>query len=146
MTLVVARCNKDRIAIVADTLLSEHGLPLPFTAGVVKSCCLPGYICVSYSGSPELAEKSFLEFSSLYPGGADFSTCVQFFEASSSSTGNDYIIAFGNNPKLVTIRDGRRTAGASKTHWIGDKDAYEKFREYEHHGRLSSERPLFGRA
>jgi hypothetical protein len=28
--------------------------------------------------------------------------------------------------------DGRRTSGLSKTHWIGDKDAYERFREHEH--------------
>jgi hypothetical protein len=53
----------------------------------------------------------------------------------SSLTNNDYIVAFGHNPKLVTIRDGRRTTGTSKTHWIGDKDAYEKFREYEHRKR-----------
>jgi hypothetical protein len=67
-----------------------------------------------------------------FPHGANFDTTVAFFETSSATTDNDYIIAFGNSPKLVTIRDGRRTSGLSKTHWIGDKAAYEKFREYEH--------------
>jgi hypothetical protein len=133
MTLVVARCDKGRIAIAADTLLTEHDSPRPFSEGVVKSCCLPGYICVSFSGSPELAERAFVDFANTFPRGANFDATVRFFESSSSSTGNDYIVAFGNNPKLVTIRDGRRTEGLSKTHWIGDKDAYEKFREYEHH-------------
>jgi hypothetical protein len=60
---------------------------------------------------------------------------VTFFEASSSSSNNDYLIAFGHNPRLVTIRDGHRTTGISKTHWIGDKSAYEKFREFEHRRR-----------
>jgi hypothetical protein len=60
---------------------------------------------------------------------------VKFFERSSSSTNNDYLIAFGHRPKLVTIRNGSRTSGLSKTHWIGDKSAYEKFRELEHRKR-----------
>lgn len=135
MTLVVARCDKGRISIAADTLLSEHGSPLPFTAGVVKSCCLSGYVCVSFSGSPELAEKAFGDFAKLFPRGANFPETVKFFESSSSSAGNDYIVAFGDRPNLVTIRDGRRTAGVSTTHWIGDKDAFERFREYEHQQR-----------
>ena len=135
MTLVVARCEKGRIAIAADTLVSEHDTSLPLTSGVVKSCCLPGYICASYSGSPELAEKAFVKFVELFPRGANFETTVAFFEGSSAATNNDYIIAFGSNPKLVTIRDGRRTSGLSKTHWIGDVDAYEKFREYEQRKR-----------
>jgi hypothetical protein len=135
MTLVVARCEKGRIAIAADTLVSAHGVSLPLTSGVVKSCCLPGYICVSFSGSPELAEKAFVKFLESFPRGANFDATVGFFEASSAATNNDYIIAFGDSPKLVTIRDGRRTSGLSKTHWIGDKDAYQSFREYEHRKR-----------
>jgi hypothetical protein len=135
VTLVVARCDKNRIAIAADTLVSAHDSPLSLTKGIVKSCCLPGYICVSFSGSPELAEKAFSDFTQSYPRGSNFETVIAFFESSSSATNNDYIIAFGNSPKLVTIRDGHRTSGISKTHWIGDKDAYEKFREYEHRKR-----------
>jgi len=135
VTLVVARCEKGRIAIAGDTMLSEHDSPLALTKGAVKSCCLPGYLCVSFSGSPELAEKAFANFANSYPHGANFETTVSFFEASSSSTNNDYLVAFGKNPKLVTIRRGRRISSISKTHWIGDKDAFEKFREYEHRAR-----------
>lgn len=135
MTLVVARCNQGRIAIAADTLLTAHDAALALTKGLVKSCCLPGYICVSFSGSPELAAKDFIRFRNLFPHGANFETTVAFFESSSSSTNNDYIIAFGHKPKLVTIKNGRRTPGIAKTHWIGDKCAYEKFREYEHRKR-----------
>jgi hypothetical protein len=135
MTLVVARCAKSRVAIAADTLLSAHDVPVALTKGIVKSCCLPGYICVSFSGSPELAEAAFINFRDSFPQGASFDATIAFFESSSSSTNNDYIVAFGHGPKLVTIRDGRRTTGVSRTHWIGDKDAYEKFREYEHRKR-----------
>jgi hypothetical protein len=131
----VARSDKGRIAIAADTLLSAHDSPLSLSKGVVKSCCLPGYICVSFSGSPELADKAFQDFRRSFPQGANFEATVAFFESSSAATNNDYIIAFGHNPRLVTIRDGRRTSGLSKTHWIGDKIAYEKFRECEHDKR-----------
>jgi hypothetical protein len=135
VTLVVARCDKGRIAIAADTLLSAHDAPLSLSKGVVKSCCLPGYICVSFSGNPDLASGAFKDFRRSFPQGANFETTVAFFESSSAQTNNDYIVAFGHNPRLVTIRDGRRTSGLSKTHWIGDKDAYEKFRECEYDGR-----------
>jgi hypothetical protein len=135
MTLVVARCDKGRIAIAADTLLSDRDATLPLTAGVLKSCCLPGYLCVSYSGSPDLAAKAFLAFEQTYPQGTTYDAAVSFFELSSSETGNDYILAFGATPKLVTVRDGRRIHGLSKTHWIGDKNGFEKFREYEHRQR-----------
>jgi hypothetical protein len=135
MTLVVARCENGRIAIAADTLVSEHDAPLAVTKGVVKSCCLPGYICVSFSGSPELARKAFTKFREAYPTGANFENTVKFFEEWSSSSNNDYLIAFGHGPRLVTIRDGHRTTGISKTHWIGDRAAYEKFREFEHRKR-----------
>jgi hypothetical protein len=135
VTLVVARCDKGRIAIAADTLVHEHGSPLPIMRGVVKSCCLPGYICASFSGSPELANQAFVQFANSFPRGAEFETTVRFFESSSSLTNNDYLIAFGKNPKLVTIRDGHRVSRISKTHWIGDSDAFQKFREYEHRVR-----------
>jgi hypothetical protein len=134
MTLVVARVEKGRLAIAADTMVSAHGTPLPMPRWALKSICLPGRICVSYSGSPELAAKAFQKFRERYPQGANYAETVAFFEVSSADTNNDYIVAFADTAKLVTVRDGRRTSGIiSKTHWIGDKAAYERFREYEHH-------------
>jgi hypothetical protein len=132
MTLVVARVEKGRLAIAADTMLSAHGTSLPMREWVLKSICLPGGICVSYSGSPEHAAKAFQEFREKYPRGANYASTVAFFEVSSVATNNDYIVAFADTAKLVTIRDGHRTSGLSKTHWIGAKDAYERFREYEY--------------
>src|SRR5579862_8847361 len=125
MTLVVARNDNGRIAIAADTRLTQHDTALSLSNGIVKSCCLPGYLCVSFSGSPELAEKAFCAFAASFPEGTNFETTVTFFESSSASTNNDYIIAFGQPPRLVTVRNGRRTSGLSKTHWIGDKAAFE---------------------
>ncbi len=133
MTLVVARVEKGRLSIAADTMVSAHGTSLAMQAWVLKSICLPGAICVSYSGSPELAAKAFQDFRQRYPRGANYRSTVALFEASSLATNNDYIVAFAETAKLVTIRDGSRTSGLSKTHWIGAKDAYERFREYEHH-------------
>src|ERR1700742_3209584 len=115
MTLVVARDEKSRIAIAADTLLTEHGVALPFTKGVVKSCCLPGYICVSFCGSPELADQAFKGFAAQFPAGTGFDETVKFFERASSQTGNDDIIALGASSRLFTVKEGRRTAGLSKT-------------------------------
>jgi hypothetical protein len=135
MTLVVARVEGDRLAIAADTMISAHGKSLPMQAWALKSVCLPGRICVSYSGSPELAAKALQEFRQKHPQGTNWTETLTFFEASSADSNNDYIVAFADTAKLVTIRDGRRTGGLAKTHWIGDKDAYERFREYEHHRR-----------
>ncbi len=135
MTLVVARCVHGRIAIVADTLLTENGCALPLTRGALKSCCLPGNLCASYSGSPELAAAAFHSFEQQYPTGAGYEEAVRFFEASGTATNNEYLLAFGDNPKLVTIKDGCRLATLSKTHWIGDTQAFESFREYEHRKR-----------
>jgi hypothetical protein len=138
MTLVVARISNGLLSIAADTLLSKQGMPLPLQDWILKSICLPGPICVSFSGSPELASKSFSEFSKLHPSGASRGETIAFFEKSSASTNNDYIIAFAMRPELVSIKNGKRTAGLSKTHWIGDKEAYECFRHYEH-GKLHYE-------
>jgi hypothetical protein len=135
MTLVVARRYKNRIAIAADTLLSAQDMALPISAGALKPCCLPGYLCVSYSGSPELAAKEFFAFEKTFPQGAVYDTAVRFFEQASARTGNDYILAFGSPPTLVTVRDGHRLRSLSKTHWIGSKEAFENFRELEHRQR-----------
>jgi hypothetical protein len=135
MTLIVARIEKGRLAIAADTMVSAQNKPLPMHSWVLKSICLPGGICVSYAGSPELAAKAFQEFRSRYPQGTSYAATIAFFEASSADTNNDYIVAFAETAKLVTIRDGHRTTGLAKTHWIGDKSAYERFRQYEHERR-----------
>lgn len=131
MTLVVARVFGERIAIVSDTLLSQNGLPIRNNWGVIKSCMLPGNICVSFANSPELAARDFKEFSKKFPSGIGFSQTVSFFENSSIKTGNEYLLAFSQVPKLVKITDGKRADGTAKTMWIGDQDAYERFREYE---------------
>ncbi len=106
---------------------------------VLKSICLPGRICVSYSGSPELASNAFEEFRKEHPTGANYKETLAFFEASSGRTNNDYIVGFADTAKLVTIRNGCRTSGISKTHWIGDQAAYKRFREYENLRRRQHE-------
>jgi hypothetical protein len=143
MTLVVARIRGNEIAIASDTLLSEHDRPLPAQRGTIKSCMLPGEICVSFSNSPELAERDFSKFASIYPDGADYQKCISFFEKSSDQTGNEYIISFQRNPKIIKISEGNRQKSAAHTIWIGDKFAYEYFREYEARIRRGT---LHGRA
>jgi hypothetical protein len=127
---------KVHIAIIADTLLTEHGTALPPQGGTIKSCCLPGDICVSFCNSADSAQLEFKRFAGRYPGGTGFADVVSFFEHSSEQTGNDYIVAFSENPRLVKITDGKRVANVSKTVWIGDQAAYTKFREYEARRRL----------
>lgn len=132
MTLVVARVHKGQIAIVADTMISVGDKRLPMAEWMVKSICLPGAICVSFAGSPELAQRSCAAFQLKYPAGAGESETVSYFENDSRSTGNEYIVAFAASKTIVTICEGRRLRSLSKTHWIGDKTAYERFREHEH--------------
>lgn len=131
VTLVVARNLRGRIAIVSDTMLTEHGRALPHQQGIIKSSMLPGGLCVSFANSPELAARDFKKFSAKNPQGASFADAVTFFEQSSSNTGNDYILAFSSSPRLVKISDGKRMPSVAETQWIGDASAYTRFREYE---------------
>lgn len=130
MTLVVARISRGRIAIASDTLLTEHGRPLPHQEGVIKSCMLPGDICVSFANSPELAARDFRQFAVSYPGGTGFAEVASFFERASRNSGNDYLVAFLRGPRLLKITDGQRISGVAGTQWIGDKSAYECFRQF----------------
>lgn len=139
VTLVVARIADDQIAIAADTMLTAGDLKLPMSQWVLKSICLPGGICVSYSNSPDLAFRSFREFRSAYPEGAGFAKVVTFFERWSSKTNNDFLIAFANPARLVTVRNGKRTTGLSHTHWIGDYDAYRRLRQRESDAKLTDQ-------
>ena len=131
MTLVVARVSGRRVAVVSDTQLTEHDVQLPIHESVLKSYILPGGICASFSNSPELAAANFKEFALDYPEGANFADTISFFEKASAKSGNDYLIAFSRQAKLVKIVDGRRVPGTAKTQWIGDKAAYERFREFQ---------------
>jgi len=143
MTLVVARKKNSILAIVADTPLTKHDKALPHHEGCLKTCLLPGSLSVSFSNSPELAGRAFKEFRTRYPDGANFKEAVAFFEASSKNTENEYILAFMPQAKLVKISDGRRIETQANTVWIGDKAAYERFREYETRSRPQD---LHGRA
>jgi hypothetical protein len=145
MTLVVARIAGSRISIAADTMISENNGATPLHKGTIKSCVIPGGTCVAFAGSPELAAKDIWKFTKLYPNGAGYSDAVSYFEQSSKSTNNEYIVAFAKHPKIVKISEGKRRDNLSKTFWIGDKSAYESFREHEagakkkfEHGRAIS--------
>ena len=143
MTLVVARIHQERIAIVSDTLVTEHDVRLPYQSGVIKTCMLPGDVCVSFSNSPELAATAFRAFAARYPKGANYAEVVAFFEESSAATGNDYIVAFFAPPKILKIAGGKRVKSIAGTLWIGDSAAYTRFREYE---KMLVPRPEHGRA
>jgi hypothetical protein len=143
MTLVVGRIVGQRVAIAADTMLTEHDKPLPFQNGVVKSFMLPGDLCVSFCNSPDTAGRAFKEFAAKYPNGTGYAEVIGFFEQSSQATGNDYLVAFANPTRLVKIVHGKRIKSVSRTQWIGDQEAYSRFREYE---ARQHPRPEQGRA
>jgi hypothetical protein len=132
MTLVVGRITKGSIAIVADTQITAPGdKPLPMHQGVVKSVLVPGGLCVSFAGSPELAGRDIWDFTKRYQGRWDFGDAVTHFEDRSGRSGVDYLLAFAPFPKLLKIVGGRRIEAVSATQWIGSKDAYEAFRARE---------------
>lgn len=137
MTLVVGRVLDRRVAVVSDTQITEHNVHLPIQSGVLKSCMLPGGICVSFSNSPELAGADFNNFFVNHPSGTGFAGVVSFFEQASARSGNEYLIAFAKTGSLVKIVDGKRVRTTAQTQWIGDEEAYERFREYESKKRKS---------
>lgn len=143
MTLVVARSENGRLAMAADTLISAHGSPLPMRNWAIKLACLPGHVCVAYSGSPELSWRFIKDFRATYPSGAGYDTVISFFELAGRKTGCDFIVGFSHTGKLVSIKDGLRCTGVAKTHWIGDFVAYKRFCEYQYRKK---EKPEHGRA
>lgn len=143
MTLVVAKIEGERIAIAADTMVTAHDKPLPVQEGTIKSCMLPGNICVSFCNSPDTAGRAFRAYAIKYPTGTDFSNTLNFFEESSKETGNDYLVAFASPAKLIKIKDGERIKSISTMQWIGDQAAYSLFREYAA-GKIK--KPQTGRA
>jgi hypothetical protein len=100
---------------------------------------LPGGICVSFSNSPDLAVTDLINFTTAYPEGTNFANTISFFEKASAKSGNDYLIAFARQARLAKIVDGQRMPVADQTQWIGDKAAYEQFREYEAKARKGVE-------
>jgi hypothetical protein len=140
MTLVVARMHGERIALVSDTCISKLGLQLPVHQGAIKTCIINCSICVAFSNSSELAARDIVAFVRRYDEFSGFAKTIEFFENSSRLTGNDYIVAFANPPKMVKICDGRRMKTASRTLWIGDAEAYQAFRRYETDRRHRAER------
>ncbi len=143
MTLIVARLSHGEISIASDTMLTEHGRPLPRSRDVIKTRMLPGDVCVSYAGSPDLADKCFLAYVAQHRSGHGYDDMLKFFECDSIKTNNDYIVCFYKLLKIVAIKNGARIITPAKTVWIGDKVAYEAFRRYEQSEENS---PLLGRA
>ena len=139
LSLVVARILGGRISIASDTMISKQGVQLPLKDSLVKSCILPGGLCVSFTNSPELAARDLNRFVETYPSGAGFAEAVAFFESSSSNTGNEYILAFAKPARLMKVTSGKATRGLARTQWIGEKSAYERFREYEARARARQE-------
>jgi hypothetical protein len=119
------------VSLVADTLILENGSPLPLAKGMVKTCSFPSGVCVGFAGSPELARRDLWRFSTLHPETVDFGDAVSYFEESSRRTENEYLLAFADTARIVKIARGKRQPAVSTTQWIGDKDAYEAFREHE---------------
>jgi hypothetical protein len=149
VTLVVARIKNGRIAIVADTIITQSAKQLPFRQSCLKTWMFPGNLCVSFCNSPESAKVEFDRFLSerVQEGFSktegmrcSFDRTVKFFEESSRRTGNDYIVAFDNPARVLKIVEGARRPSLAHTVWIGDKDAYEAFREYEGNERPKAER------
>lgn len=139
MTLVVGRVSGQRIAVASDTVITKHGMPQPISEWIVKTYMLPGGICASFANSPELAIKDFNEFIGQYPNGTNYADVIAFFERASSRSGNDYLIAFAKYAKLEKIVEGKRIKSIANTKWIGDKEGYERFREYETRTRKFTE-------
>lgn len=56
---------------------------------------------------------------------------MAFFENSSRKTNNDYILVFLKPLQIYKIANGKAVKAVSHQVWIGDYDAYRRFREYE---------------
>src|SRR5260221_4287313 len=129
MTLVVARVFGSEIRIVSDTLLTPLPLHADIFYGALKCIAISLTCCVSYSGSPEIAEAAFGPIIAA-PNGSRRDLVNHLLEQHRrSDTAADFLLAFADErPSLFRICDGDYTESTS-TAWIGDPAGFQRFQE-----------------
>ncbi|UWU89366.1 hypothetical protein [Bradyrhizobium sp. CB1015] len=136
MTLVVSRTIGPQLIILADTRVTEHHVRLPRDRGVIKTTLLSPQASISFSNSPELAARDIRAFRDQYQSDFTFREAVDFFEISSRNTDNQYFLAFLAPLRAVKIVAGKAEKSIGQQSWLGDFEAYHRFREYQTNERL----------
>jgi hypothetical protein len=142
MTFVLCRILGPRIFILADTRVTKGNSPLPKAEGVIKTCFLSPDICVSFSQSPDSASDDIRKLASELPDSMSYRNVIDFFERSSAQTNNDYLVAFARTGRVAKIQGGIANKVLGSNAWIGDHEAFHRFRDYEN-GRARGQKSRF---
>lgn len=108
--------------------------------GVVKSCMLSPRLCLSFSNSPESAQKAVKKFHSAFPRIPKREAVEDFFAEDSQQSGNEYILAFHGYPIMTKISETGVSRG--EVLWIGDVEARNAFLRFERGERRSAYSPV----
>ncbi|MET3968743.1 hypothetical protein [Bradyrhizobium sp. S3.9.1] len=136
MTLVISRTIGQQVFILADTRVSEHDVALPRERGVIKTTLLSPQAAISFSNSPDLASRDIRAFRQVFGGTFSYREAVDYFAGSSRDTHNDYLLNFLEPPRTVEIKAGEVSKTVGRQSWIGDLDAFKRFRAYQTEAKL----------
>jgi hypothetical protein len=130
MSLVVARMNGSVIAVVGDTGITAHDMPLPAAKWRPKIAILSPDLAVAFAGDPDLAASAIDSFGDR--GKQNFQSTVRYFLNCQIESENLEFLLMFNKPttQLVRIRSGSHER--LDIAWIGDRDAYEAFQSYRY--------------
>jgi hypothetical protein len=91
--------------------------------------------CDSFSNSLELAARDIKTFSEKYQGAFTHSALIDFFEKSSDQTGSEYLLTLLGPLRVFKIAEGSASKTIAHQAWIGDYEAFRRFREYQSNKR-----------
>jgi hypothetical protein len=128
MTLAVAKIIKGQILILADTRIHDPLLTprANVTGGMLKTLLLSQSTAVTFTGSPDLAQRTVREFIATNGQTTPFKKTIDYFKAATKGSETEYLLGFAAPGRLFHLSNGhaRETRVGA---WLGDKDGFERF-------------------
>jgi sporulation protein YlmC with PRC-barrel domain len=131
MSLIVARKEGTKLAIVSDTKLTYEnheikGLKTVPSEGVIKIVIINPNLCISFANVVSHAEKALKEIQSECNFDQAIQILTSHFHACHGKT--EFIVCSGKpEPKIYEIK--ARNVGEVQSSWIGDINAFNLFQE-----------------
>jgi hypothetical protein len=129
MTLAIAKIIKHQILILADTHIYNPLLNnrVNVTAAMLKTLLLSPSTAVTFTGSPDLAQRAAHAFIATNKQTAPFRDTIEYFKSATVDTDNEYLLGFAGRRRLFHLLKGRERERT--VCWIGDKDGFERFQQ-----------------
>lgn len=133
MSLIVANKIKGHIYIVSDTKITYYDKETKPIDGVIKSIIINPFLCVSYAGIIDYANKAIKTYKQTheYWTFKNHKAIIEYFLKFHRDVdyNTEFIISFGKpSVAIYQIKNGQ--ASNVDTSWIGDKEGFELYQEH----------------